>query len=907
MEMEDGAVPSLVFPGNSHAPHRNMRRDRFKFRRLTKEELSGLPPGLQAGYNQELKMHRKQVRKKALKWTLIGVLAAIGVLVAVVVSMLFPMYKEAKESIPLILEDMDEDTFRRTGDTKIYDSEGTLIGQLGNERYEYVSIDNISDYILDGYVASEDADFYRHHGVDLKATMRAVLSLIKNRGEITQGGSTITQQVVKNNLLSQEQTFQRKITEMLLAIEVEKVYSKEQILEFYCNSNYYGNNCYGVEGAAQYYFGKSAADVTLAEAAILVGTSNSPNNYNPVASYDNATAKKEQVLGSMLEEGCITQEEYDAAVAENPQVVQKTENADADSYQISYAIHCTALELMAADGFEFQYTFSSQEEYEEYAETYSEQYNTAVSQVRGGGYTIYTSFVQDIQDRLQQAVDDGLSGFTDTQDDGRYSMQGAAVCIDNETQMVVAIVGGRGTEDSYNRGYQAVRQPGSCIKPLLDYGPAINEGVAVPATVYTDERVEYDGYSPENSNGKYRGNMTLREALARSINTVALQLYHDTGISTGLSYLDKMEFSTLCYTDSTVWSTSIGGFTEGVTVADMAKGYATLANQGAYSDNTCLLSVVDSGGDIVYEKTDEETEVFSESTAFILTDMLEGVFHESYGTAHDYENSSQVYAGKTGTTNDNKDAWFCGYSQYYTTAVWCGCDIPQSASGLYGSSYPAVIWSDFMDSLHEGLEKAEFEVPDTVVLADSRGNTKDIDYDTDIYDSRPSGYDYMSAEYAEQMLDELQENYRNSLRETIKFLLESFETMDVTSSSDEESVESAYENLISSINELDDGTEKDSYRSRADSRYQLLMSELENLEEEEEESRLSGASTSAVAEVNSYIQQLNQLSYYTEETETLIEEAEDALGDVYGTDSYADLSFRLEAAISYARSLPRRD
>lgn len=280
---------------------------------------------------------------------------------------------------------------------------------------------------------------------------------------------------------------------------------------------------------------------------------------------------------------------------------------------------------------------------------------------------------------------------------------------------------------------------------------------------------------------------------------------------------------------------------------------------------------------------------------------------ESYGTAHDYENSSQVYAGKTGTTNDNKDAWFCGYSQYYTTAVWCGCDIPQSASGLYGSSYPAVIWSDFMDSLHEGLEKAEFEVPDTVVLADSRGNTKDIDYDTDIYDSRPSGYDYMSAEYAEQMLDELQENYRNSLRETIKFLLESFETMDVTSSSDEESVESAYENLISSINELDDGTEKDSYRSRADSRYQLLMSELENLEEEEEESRLSGASTSAVAEVNSYIQQLNQLSYYTEETETLIEEAEDALGDVYGTDSYADLSFRLEAAISYARSLPRRD
>ena len=883
------------------------KRQKSQFRKLSEQELIQLDPGQQIAYQMRLKEYRKECARKIRRRILIGLLCGVAAIFAIAAVKILPLYAHAKKSIPSILEEMDEDTFRRTGDTKIYDSSGALIGQLGNERYQYVPYDKISTYIINGYIAEEDQDFLNHKGVDIKATMRAVVALVKNRGEITQGGSTITMQMVKNNLLTQEQSYQRKVTEMLLALEVEKVYSKEQIMEFYCNSNYYGQNCYGVEGAAQYYFGKSASDVTLAEAAILVGTSNSPNNYNPVASYEKATDKKMQVLDAMLECGYISKEEYDVAVAEDPTVVKKSENADADSYQISYAIHCTALELMEQDGFQFQYKFPTQEEYDQYQSLYSETYNLKVSEVRGGGYSIYTSFDQGLQAKLQASVDGGLEGFTDTQEDGRYSMQGAAVCIDNATQMVVAVVGGRGTEDAYNRGYLAERQPGSCIKPLLDYAPAINEGVAAPATTYTDKKVEVDGYSPKNSNGRYRGKMTLREALDRSINTVAFQLYMDTGADTCLSYLDKLHFSSLCYADSTAYSVSIGGFTKGVTVADMARGYATLANGGNFSDNTCLVSVLDHAGNLVYEKQDSITRVFNESTSFIVTDMLEGVFNEAYGTAYRYRDSSQVYAGKTGTTNDNKDAWFCGYSKYYTVAVWCGYDTPKSVSGLSGGSYPARIWSDFMETVHEGLEKSEFIPPQTVLLANRNGKTRDADYYEDVYTSRPSGYDYIPTEYAGQMLEDLKDSYRENLTDTIESLLEDFENLQVSSPNDRLAVENSYQSILAQVNELPDGTEKSYYQTRLDDRYRILSGQVSEMEEQEDIMERDYQATSQTNTVNNYIQQLNQMSSHSEEAEAVIAQARAILRELSGTDAYADLSFRLDAAVEYVRGLPEEE
>lgn len=596
------------------------------------------------------------------KVVLIIIIICIAAVICIGLIRIYPVYAHYRASAYDVLTNMNVENFHRDGKTQIYDKDDTLIGELGVENYEYVSITDISDDITNGYIAEEDKNYPVHKGVNPFSTLRAFFSLIKNRGEITMGGSTITQQVVKNNLLSQERTFERKILEMFLAIQLEKRFDKAQIMEFYCNSNYFGNNCYGVQAASNYYFMKDADRLTLAEAAMLVGTSNSPNNYNPVANYEKCLQKKQQVLDNMLECDYISQEEHDSAVQEQPEVYQNAPAAQHESYQITYAIHCAALKLMERDGFPFTYTYDSEEAYEAYEEQYEEAYSDKVNAIRIGGYHIYTSLDDTIQSELQEKVDKGLSEFTETDEEGRYELQGAAVCIDNATEMVVAIVGGRGTADSFNRGYQANRQPGSAIKPLLDYGPALNEGVVTPGSIYTDKPLDINGYKPENAGGNYRGDISIREALARSVNTIAVQLFMDTGEENCLSYLDKLQFDSLTYADSTAPSVSIGGFTKGVSVDDMARGYAAIANCGQYSANTCIRMITDNMQDELYISDDSREEVYSPDTAFMLQDMMQGVFNESYGTAHAYRNENQVYAGKTGTANNNKDAWFCGFT-----------------------------------------------------------------------------------------------------------------------------------------------------------------------------------------------------------------------------------------------------
>lgn len=679
-------------------------------------------------------------KKSKKKYILIAAACLFAAFLIFLVKFLLPVYNETSDTVYEILSDVTSADFIREGNTMIYGADGEVVGEYGYEEYEYVDITEISDYITYGYIAREDKNFTRHNGVDLLATLRAGIAYVLNGGEITQGGSTITQQLIKNSLLTQEQTFTRKITEIFLAWEIEKDYTKADIMELYCNCNYYGNSCYGVEATAQYYFGKSANDVTLAEAAILVATSNSPNNYNPVADYDLAMERKNLVLDDMLEEEHITQEEYDTAYAEEPEIIAQHTDTEDISYLVSYATHCAALRLMENEGFQFQYLFSSQDEEDSYVESYSEAYNNALEEIRSGGYEIYTSFDTSVQEALQEQVDSGLSGFTDTDDSGVYKMQSAAVCIDNETQMVVAVVGGRSGSGEYNRGYQAVRQPGSSIKPLLDYGPALDNGTASPGSVFTDKETTIDGYSPKNSDGSYRGRVTVREALIRSINTIALQVFDQSGSFDNLSYLEEMKFSSLSFADSSALAVSIGGFTNGVTVSDMVRGYAAIANGGSYSSNDCILSIETYAGETVYEASNAETQVYSEDTAFMLTDMMNGLFEESYGSGYGASDSGQNYVGKTGTTDNNYDTWFCGFSPYYTTAVWVGCDSPETL-GFYGSDYPLEIWTAFMDTVHEGLDPINFEMPSTIKLMNSSGDTKDADYSG--YDSRPDGYDYV--------------------------------------------------------------------------------------------------------------------------------------------------------------------
>ncbi len=625
-----------------------------------------------------------------------------------------PHLERSREVAYDTLAQMQRDDFSMLSDTEIFDKNGKRIGIINAGHYEYVDISDISLNLQNAYIAQEDRRFKTHNGVDWIATFRAGLALVKHRGAITQGGSTITQQIIKNTYLTQEKTFTRKMVEILLAPEIEKTYSKADIMEFYCNTNFYGHQCYGVQAASRYYFGKNASDLEVYEAAVLVGISNSPSAYDPVLHPEASLNKRNEVLKSMLEVHMLSQEEYEKAVSRSLRIIQEQQEGTDDSYLTSYAIHCAALELMKRDEFQFRYTFSDKPDYDAYMEKYTSAYNEKNDSIRNGGYKIYTSLDQDIQNMLQTNLDEVLSSYTELQENGKYALQGAAVIVDNQTNYVVAIVGGRGTEDQFNRAYLSARQPGSTIKPLLDYGPAFDTGEYYPSRIVNDHQWE-DG--PSNSGGRYYGPVTVREALNRSLNTVAWQVLEDIGIDTGLSYLDSLQFHRLTYVDNGVPALSIGGFTNGVRVVDMAKGFSTLANNGVYNDRTCILKIEhEQEGDLTARTYAVTKQVYSIDTAFMLTDVLKGTMTSPYGTGRALGLSGGMpAAGKTGTTNSSKDTWFCGYTRYYTGAVWVGYDTPRAMPGIFGSTYAGVIWKNVMNQLHEGLEPWDWEQPETVV------------------------------------------------------------------------------------------------------------------------------------------------------------------------------------------------
>ena len=636
---------------------------------------------------------------------------AAGVLIFIKVK---PQLEDGRQVAYDTLAQMKRDDFSMLSDTEIFDKDGNRIGIINAGHYEYADISDISLNLQNAYIAQEDRRFKTHSGVDWIATFRAGLALVKHKGAITQGGSTITQQIIKNTYLTQEKTFTRKMVEILLAPEIEKAYSKADIMEFYCNTNFYGHRCYGVQAASQYYFGKDAADLEVYEAAVLVGISNSPSAYDPITHPDASRRKRDEVLKSMLEVDMLSQEAYDKAVSQPLRIQRQEQEGTDDSYLTSYAVHCASLELMKQEEFSFRYTFADKQDYDQYIELYTTVYNEKNDSIRSGGYQIYTSLDQDIQQMLQTHLDQVLSPFTEIQENGKFALQGAGVIVDNQTNYVVAIVGGRGTEDQFNRGYLSARQPGSTIKPLIDYGPAFDTGEYYPSRVVDDHKWE-DG--PSNSGGRYYGPVTVREALNRSLNTVAWQVLEDIGIDTGLSYLDSMQFHRLTYVDNGVQSLSIGGFTNGVRVVDMAKGFSTLANSGLYNDRTCILRIEhEHEGTLTSRIPSITRQVYGSDSAFMLTDVLKGTFTSPYGTGRGLGLAGGMpAAGKTGTTNSSKDTWFCGYTRYYTTAVWVGYDTPRAMPGVYGSTYAGAIWKNVMNQLHENLEPWDWERPETVV------------------------------------------------------------------------------------------------------------------------------------------------------------------------------------------------
>ena len=835
------------------------------------------------------------------------IMAAAGLILYAAVK---PELDKCREIAYDKLAQMDRSDFSMLSDTVIYDKDGKQIGLINAGHYQYMDINHISMNLQNGYIAQEDRRFKNHNGVDWIATFRAGLALIKHGGEVTQGGSTITQQVIKNTYLTQERTFTRKIVEILLAPELEKKYSKADIMEFYCNTNFYGHRCYGVEAASLYYFGKHAEDLAPEEAAVLIGISNSPSAYDPVSHPDASKNKRDDVLKSMNEVGYLSNEDYEKAVSSPLKIVQKETEGTDENYQSSYAIHCAALELMKMDGFEFQYTFDNKEDYTLYSERYTAAYSEQSDRIRAGGFQIYTSLDSGLQAVLQTQIDASLSGFTELQENGKFALQGAGVIVDNKTNYVTAIVGGREADDPFNRAYLSARQPGSTIKPLIDYGPAFDTGEYYPTRMVNDHKWEK---GPSNSGRRYFGNVTVREALNRSLNTVAWQILEDIGIDFGLSYLGEMEFQKLSYVDNQVPSLSIGGFTNGVRVVDMAKGYSTLANGGVYNDRTCIVKILhEKESELTKDMTPFAKQVYRSDSAFMLTDVLKGTFTSPYGTGRGLglENDMPA-AGKTGTTNSSKDTWFCGYTPYYTAAVWVGYDIPRNMPGIYGATYAGKIWKNVMDEIHQGLPPLDWEQPDTVERRADETNGIE---------------DYFSTTAQFRAQQSLHEKEQAALLEELTREAEAFCAREIRSVEDTYTVKDEYASITSRLPLLDDGEQRALLLEQTEQRYDYFVSiisqmgdEIRRYEEqkaaEEKKAREEAAKEAEkqrleedkATKKNSFLlalETVEELEYQREDAERLVNDAIDKLSLIAGDPEADALSDRLQTAISRISTLP---
>lgn len=647
---------------------------------------------------------KKNKKKKMVKRVILGILAVLfiagGIYAGPKAFAILRMSRIAKAFV----DSSTASTFKESKTTLVYDTNGNELCKIKSSKdMYYIGFSDIPLTLDNAFVVMEDRDFYNHDGIDYKAIVRAAIVNQKSN-EIAQGASTITQQLARNIFLTQEVTWQRKIEEIFIAWGLEKKYSKEQILEFYLNNIYFGNGYYGVEAAAKGYFNKSVSQLTLSEQAFIAAIPNNPSKYNPLTGFDKTLKRRDLILQQMYEADYISYVDYYMAKGENI-VLNQPEQEKEDNSVVTYVRHCATESLMKSTGFSFRDNFSSKEDEESYDSLYDTYYTRCQQMLLSGGYTVYTSFDMDLQNKLQQAVDGNLAGYTEVSDDGIYKMQGAAVSIDNSTGNVVAIVGGRSQDlkagYTLNRAYQSYRQSGSAIKPLSVYMPYLMRGKTADSIV-VDEPIEG---GPVNSDGGYWGEMTVRDAVKFSKNTIAWKIYQEITPRAGAAYLLNMDFKKVWY-DKDYTAAALGGFTYGVTTEEMAGGYAAIANDGIYRKSTCIQRIVGADGKIVINEADRGMRVYDSNACRMMTGILEAVV-EPDGTGAAGAVGNAVIAGKTGTTNSNKDMWFCGYSAYYTTAVWIGFDYPKEIQGHNSASY---IFKQYMTQVHENLPRREISI-----------------------------------------------------------------------------------------------------------------------------------------------------------------------------------------------------
>lgn len=646
------------------------------------------------------KSKKSHAKKGRVKKVILIVLLCITLLAVAVATPFFIKITKLKSAAESMVAASSDATFKSQKTTQIYDCNGNKIANmLGTKILYYVELDKIPQSMQDAFIVMEDRKFYEHRGVDLAAIIRATVANY-NANAIEQGASTITQQLARNIFLTQEVTWERKIQEMYVALALERTYSKDKILEYYLNNIYFSNGYYGVEAASQGYFGKSVNKLSLSEIAFIATIPNNPSKYDPLVHFENAMSRRNIILGALMSENLITKAQYDEAI--NEKIVLAPKDTPKYNYVETYVKYCATRELMRSRGFQFRYDFGSDMEYDAYMENYHTFYSNCQQELFAGGYSIYTSIDMDKQALLQSTVDNILSRDMEVNDDGIYKLQGAAVSIDNETGNVAAIVGGRSQDTqgyTLNRAYQSYRQAGSAIKPVSIYMPYLCAG-NFPSSIVKDAPIEG---GPENWDGRYMGDITVTDALRLSRNTTAWRVCEELTPLVCSQYLLDLEFKQT-YVDKNNIASAIGGFTYGVTAEEMAGAYAAIENDGVFRYTTCIEKIENAAGIVVADTSTRGKVVYPKNQSL----MMQAILKRSHvdGTANPAKLDTAIAGSKTGTTNDDKDYWYVGFTKYYTTSVWVGYDTPKPI-GVWGEA--GYIFKAYMDGIHKDLPVADFE------------------------------------------------------------------------------------------------------------------------------------------------------------------------------------------------------
>ena len=606
--------------------------------------------------------------------------------------------------------DLSLDDFSLSESSTVYDSQGNVLATLsGGENRIWVDYEDIPKNFEHALVAIEDKRFYEHKGVDWYRTVAAVFQSFLSM-DSSFGGSTITQQLIKNLTGNNEVTVQRKLVEIFQALEFEKKYDKEEIIEWYLNAVYFGEGCNGIYTAAQTYFGKEPSELSLAECASIVGIVNLPTYYSPFYSVENNKERQEIVLREMYEQGYISYEEYTEAKNEEL-VFQRSETEVGTTEIYSYYVEAVIDDVIA-----------------DLMEVRGVNYETAQTLLYNGGYRIYTC----CDPRIQSIVDsvyENPENFPTVYNVTTQQLQSAIVILDPYTGDIVALSGGVGEKNGnlvLNRATDTTRAPGSAIKPLSVYGPAFDLGLITQNTLVMDTppdehayTLEHSNFYPTNVDGYAYGPITIRQGLVASKNTVAVQILDKLGIETSYTYLrDVFGLEHLVDDDYNPSPLALGELTNGVTVREMAQAYTVFANNGIFTESRTYSQVLDANGGLVLDNPVVQRQALRTNAANNVTDMMVG--SATGGTSSSARFYGQEIAGKTGSSGGNRDRWFVGMTPYYVGAVWSGFDTPAS---IAWSNPSCVTWRSIMQQVHEGLEYRSFTNPtsygeDTMIFGD---------------------------------------------------------------------------------------------------------------------------------------------------------------------------------------------